>query len=381
MEEKELEFLFTKKNINGESILQLKDGKLLFYNPIGGARIILYSQKTFQKIYELNFDKLIKKLEEENAEFDEEDDDEKPWLKSRWSRRYSRDYNDKISIKELDNGLLLIGYNKYLIEFYPYENIYSSKVVKKFKATIMDIIVLSEKRFIIIANDNIKEVIKEKEKYVIKKKYPFKENWKDKPSRSTIDIEYSDFHQYYCSYLLSNDKLLLNNFSIESFDYTGCCSHPTEHLTYSKIILIDLKNFEEIASTKAFNKYLRVIILKNIIVVQVCKNLTLYDINSLQPIKDIKLERYYNFLYKYNNKYLIAISVEENNDNINIFKIENNDLIKSYSISKYLSFMKKYRSNDYFIEEYINNPLLILKDKRIIIIYENKLYILKINFD
>ena len=53
MEEKELEFLFTKKNINGESILQLKDGKLLFYNPIGGARIVLYSQKTFQKIYNL----------------------------------------------------------------------------------------------------------------------------------------------------------------------------------------------------------------------------------------------------------------------------------------------------------------------------------------
>ena len=47
MEEKEVEFLFTKKYINGESLLQLKDGKLLFSNPIGGDRII--AKKLFKK--------------------------------------------------------------------------------------------------------------------------------------------------------------------------------------------------------------------------------------------------------------------------------------------------------------------------------------------
>ena len=62
MEEKEIEFLFTKKYIDANSILQLKDGKLLFYDSIGGYNIILYNQKTFQKLFVLDIDELIKNL-------------------------------------------------------------------------------------------------------------------------------------------------------------------------------------------------------------------------------------------------------------------------------------------------------------------------------
>ena len=174
MEEKEVEFLFTKKYIDANSILQLKDGKLLFYDSIGGYNIILYNQKTFQKLFVLDIDELIKKLEEmPKVEYDNDDDDMKFWKKFRWSRRYSRNYGDKINIKELDNGLILIGYNKYLIELNYFENNYSSKIVKKFKEIILDILELTDKKFIIIANDNIKEVIKEKGKYVIINKHPF----------------------------------------------------------------------------------------------------------------------------------------------------------------------------------------------------------------
>ena len=229
MEEKEVEFLFTKKYIDANSILQLKDGKLLFYDSIGGYNIILYNQKTFQKLFVLDIDELIKKLEEmPKVEFDEEEDDEdddddddddmKFWKKFRWSRRYSRNYGDKINIKELDNGLILIGYNKYLIELNYFENNYSSKVVKKFKEIILDILELSDKKFIIIANDNIKEVIKEKGKYVIINKHPFEENWRMNGHHSTLDIEYKDFRQYFSSNILPNDKLLLNSFSSELFE-------------------------------------------------------------------------------------------------------------------------------------------------------------------
>ena len=62
MEEKEIEFLFTKKYIDVNSILQLKDGKLLFYDSIGGYNIILYNQKTFQKLFVLDIDELVKNL-------------------------------------------------------------------------------------------------------------------------------------------------------------------------------------------------------------------------------------------------------------------------------------------------------------------------------
>ena len=167
MKEDEVEILFEKKYISANSILQLKDGKLLFFFSNGGNNIIFYSQKTFQKIYELELDKLIKKLEEdEKIEFDEEeDDDKKPLNRFRFFRKFSGNFGGQIIIKETKNDLILIGFNKYLIEFNAHENIYSSKVVKKFNKKIKDIAIISDEKLIIIAKDNIKEVIKEKEKY------------------------------------------------------------------------------------------------------------------------------------------------------------------------------------------------------------------------
>ena len=51
MEEKKAEILFTKENIKYDSTLQLKDRKLIVYYFIGDYKIVLYSQKSFQKLY------------------------------------------------------------------------------------------------------------------------------------------------------------------------------------------------------------------------------------------------------------------------------------------------------------------------------------------
>ena len=245
----------------------------------------------------------------------------------------------------------------------------------------MDIIGLSDKRLIIITNDNIKEVIKQEEKYVIKKKYSFGNNWKMNPQPPDITIKYSEFHSYFSSTILLNDILLLNSFSSELYDYLGCGSHLTEELNYSKIIFIDLKNFKEITSTQTFNRILKYVVLENIILIQVDNKFILYDINSLHAIKTIQLEKKYEYFLKYNKKYLIALSEIERENNFEIFKIKNNNLIKSYIVQKGFLFEQVYRWCGYSITDYKNNSLIILKDKKIIIIYDNKLYIFKINFD
>ena len=383
MEEKEVEILFKKEHLKNNSIFQIKDGNLIFYYFIGGCKIVLYSQKTFQKLYELDMDELIINLEEKGKEeFDEEEDeDEETEHKFYFSKKYSRNYKDKISIIELDNGLILIGYNKYLIELNYYKEKFSRKVVKKFKETIMDIIELSDKRLIIITNDNIKEVNKQEEKYVIKKKYSFGNNWKMNPQPPEEGIEYSEFYSYFSSTILLNDILLLNSFSSELYDYLGCGSHPTEELNYSKIIFIDLKNFKEITSTETFNRIIKYIVLENIILIQFDNKFILYDINSLHAIKTIQLEKEYEYFLKYDKKYLITLSEIKRENNFEIFKIENNNLIKSYIVQKGFLFEQVYKWCGYSITDYKNNSLIILKDKKIIIIYNNKLYILKINFD
>ena len=180
---------------------------------------------------------------------------------------------------------------------------------------------------------------------------------------------------------MPNDILLLYSFSSEFYKFKRCSTHSIDELILSKIIFIDLNNFKEISSTETFRDLLKYILLENVICIQYFRNLILYDINSLQPIKTIEFEKYYNYFSKYNKNSLIALSQEAYDNNIEIFRLENNNLVKSYIIRKGFIFNNIYRWSDYSIRDYTNNNLLILKDKRIIIFCENKLYILKINFD
>ena len=67
METKEFQFLFTKI-INNNSLIQLKNGKILFYHFMFYYNIYIYNEKTFQKLYEINILELITKYEGENQD-------------------------------------------------------------------------------------------------------------------------------------------------------------------------------------------------------------------------------------------------------------------------------------------------------------------------
>ena len=66
---KELQFLF-KGRIDSDSIIQLKDGKLLSYYFEGLYYIYIYNEKTFQKLFEIDFDETISEYEKEKVKKD-----------------------------------------------------------------------------------------------------------------------------------------------------------------------------------------------------------------------------------------------------------------------------------------------------------------------
>ena len=105
MEAKEFQFLFTKR-IDGNSIIQLNDGKILFYYFKSYFDIYIYNNKTFHKLYEINLFDLIKEYKEKNKNDDNLNYEEK-------ILKYYL-FPDSINIKEKNDGLILIGFNKYL---------------------------------------------------------------------------------------------------------------------------------------------------------------------------------------------------------------------------------------------------------------------------
>ena len=110
MESKEFQFIFTKK-INGDSIIQLKDGKILFYYFRFFYNISIYNEKTFQKLYEIDLIEFIKKHEEGKKKKENLNNEEDEINK--WKYEFC---SNKVSIKEVNNNLILIGLNEYLIE-------------------------------------------------------------------------------------------------------------------------------------------------------------------------------------------------------------------------------------------------------------------------
>ena len=86
-----------------------------------------------------------------------------------------------------------------------------------------------------------------------------------KPNLSTGIINYFGFNSYFNSYILPNDILLLYSFSSEFYKFKRCSTHSIDELILSKIIFIDLNNFNEISSTETFRDLLQYILLENII--------------------------------------------------------------------------------------------------------------------
>ena len=352
------QFLFQAK-IDGNSLIQLKDGKLLLFYFQEFYLINIYNEKTFQKIFEIDFYESISEYEKEQL------------------NKYNKNKN---SIKELSNGLILIGRNNYLIELNIKRKEYNLKVIKKLDNTILDINELSDTRMIAITTEKIIILKKENEEYIIKEEYLIKKNWKMK-CYSLEDKSYEKFQQYYAAYELPNNRLLLNSFSFEKQNIERGCVRmfPIKHLN-SKIIIIDLNNFEEIKSTKTFDSYVNYTILKNVIIIQSPKHIYIYDINSLELIQDGLYSSGYGMIYKFNNEYVISFrSYYNDNKSLIISKMKDNRLVQCYEIK--IDSLKKLYFWEY--DEYMKygKYILISMDRRIIIHYHQKIIILRLDKD
>ena len=168
--EKEAQLLF-KQYIKRDFIIQLKSGKILFLN---SSDIYTHNEKTFQKIFEIKLHEiLIKYYKEKNISIEEED---------------NIIGQNEILIKELNDGLIIIACNKYLIELSLKEKSYYCKVIMELEDTILNINELPDKRIIIINNNEIIIIEREDEKYIIKEKLPIKYEWKMQKNHIAIMI-------------------------------------------------------------------------------------------------------------------------------------------------------------------------------------------------
>ena len=369
MGEKEFQFLFSKK-IDGDSIIQLKDGKILFYHFRFFYNISIYNEKTFQKLYEINLIEFIKKYEEEKKKKENLNNEE--YKRNNWEYDFCR---NKVSIKEINNESILIGFKEYLIELKQNNQTYDCKIVKKITDDILELNILSDKRIIIFTKKNILILFIKDGEYIIKEEYLTKDNWKS-VTKSNPRHFYGEYDEFFSSYELPNTKLLLNSFS-KGTCHRKCGNAPLVYFSDSKIIFINLATFEEIISTEIFNKKANYIVIKNFIIIQVDNNFTLYDINSLKIVKKIYLPQICGNIEKICDKNLIAFSEKEKK--IIIYTIEDNDLNEKYQVKGNLIFKVANFYRDDKIKLYNNDYLLALKDKKIIILCDNWIFIMRIN--
>ena len=377
--EESTQTLFTK-SINGDSLLQIKDGRILCYHFRGSIELTVYEEKSFDELFTIDFLELMEKSEKptESKEIIEDEENNYQKLKQIYKERI--DKCEKCTVKELLNSLILVGATNYLFELKLHEKTYDYKIIAKLEDCILEINELSDNRIIVITKSYINLINREKNEYIIKDKYPIKDIWKIVALSSRYRF-FGKFKQYFSSYELPKNRLLLNSFSTELSYNGGCGTHPPSEFSHSKVIFIDLKNFEEIKSTDVFKIDAKSIILEEVIVIQAYKDIYIYDINSLDIINKIKFNTSYDYLYKYNNQTIIAISERERYNNLFIYKIDNNNLIKNCEIKTKFAFQESYGINHYVVRGYNNKTLFVLNDKRVVMICHNKIYILSLEID
>jgi len=362
--------LILNERIKGDTIIQLKDGKLIFYYYEEDYDFWVYNEKTFQLLFEINIKNLIHRFEINNEKNNnnkledikkEIENIKKENLLLLLNNKYCETSN-KNSVKELHNSLILIARNKYLIELNLHKKNYDYKLANQLDDDILEINELSDKRIMVITTQNIILLGRKNEEYIFKEKYKLKNNWKF--SREVLLIDNS---HYFFSYELPNNRLLLNSLFRKVKYSDGCIIDENIEVYSSKIIFIDLKNFEEILSTEPFDNDAKYIVLENEIVIHSYESLIIYDINSLKPIKVIKNDKKLRnlYLYKFDKRHLIAYSVNKEKNSIIIYKIENKDLVKHYEV-RAKSFDRIFGwSSDKMIGG--DNFIYLLRDKRIII--------------
>ena len=221
----------------------------------------------------------------------------------------------------------------------------------------------------------------ENELYNIKEEYSIKENWKIK-ALSLLYKGYGNFYQYFSSHELPNNRLILNSFSKETyFNNIGCVRGFPELISNSKIIIIDMANFEEILLTETFKTDSKILILESIIIVQNFRDIIIYDINSLQILPNKDFEEIYGIFYKINDEYIFSIKKNSTNDILTIYKVEGNKLEKYCKLESEI-FMKlafTYDCKNFDFDQY----LYLLQDKKMIIFdnYSGTINLLQYNID
>ena len=213
--------------LEGDSIFQLKDGKIISYFFRDNSNLILYDQNSFKKLIEIELGKIIKcekikfKYDKENLKkefdnyyyhFENESEEEK---EKRLERYCIRQLLSKgiISIIQQINGNLLVAFSQLIFDINILENSFNYKVYQK-EENILSINELSDNKILIITGDNIQVLIKENNNFITKEKYLIDEKWKIEP-QSKKHRFYGKFKQYFDSYILPKERLLLNSFSTE----------------------------------------------------------------------------------------------------------------------------------------------------------------------
>ena len=224
MIKKEVQFTM-KSEIEADTIIQLKDGRLLFYYFREYYSIYIYNEKTFEQLFEIDLKNLkyefmikLKEDEEKNSNKLKNNEEGKEKMEKDdyiIDNKYNEKKN-KNSIKELDNGLILIGRDKYLIELNLHKKNYDYKLAKLLDNDILEINELSDKRIMVITTQKIILFERNNEEYVFKEEYELSSFWKFSTERSFRDI-----NQYFFSYELPNNRLLVNSLFIK-IRHSGC---------------------------------------------------------------------------------------------------------------------------------------------------------------
>ena len=144
MEKKESENLFSMK-VEGNSLIQPKNGNLLIYSFNHHYNFNVYNKKTFHKILQIDlYENFFKEKGKEEKNKNEKENNK------HFIDYYNKYRFNKLSIKEIEDNLLLIGNMTFLIEVKLYEKSFDIREVKQLQDIIVDINELSDKRLIVI---------------------------------------------------------------------------------------------------------------------------------------------------------------------------------------------------------------------------------------
>jgi len=344
--------------LDGDSLIQLDDGRILSFHFRNSDTLKIYEQKEFKELLSINLEEVLNQNNKKTEAFYES----------------IKDFG--LSVIQLKNKSILVCFFIYLIEIKLNEKGFESKIAFEYKENILNINELSDRRIILITYNSILVL----NDFILKDKYNIKEDWKIVPV-SLTDSYYGDFNQYFASIILPDERILLRSFSTELSYNGGCGTHPPSEFTHSKIIFLSTKNFEEIKTTEEFISDSRTLVLENLIIIQDYHDIYLYDIKTLEIIKKMEIEGRYTYFEKYNENEIIAYSKYEKVNDLLIFRVEGNNIIKTCEVKKNFKFWEVIGRNHYSIIRYNNKVLFVLKDKRIILLCHGDALLLNLNLE